>query len=152
IASAGLSVGTQVTTRGLLLGRSVVAEVNLAVRSYGLSTQAAAYLGRSAYTYYLANAVAVNTNIIVATEIGLTIAGQDTGPISVGDSIVMATQVDDAARAGVKVWKRVRADVLEADAAAGKAVIRVTSLETISDDVAKVEFDLGKKVIGESKS
>ena len=146
-AATAFSLGA----RSVVLGRAAVAEVTFAVRTYGFTTYAATYVGRSAYTYYLTHAVAVNTGVVIGADITLAIVGQDMGPISPGDVLTMVGQADDAARAGVKTWKAIQGEVKTADKATGKAVLRVSSVDSITDDVANAEFDLGRKVKGEAK-
>ncbi|MGI8425451.1 MAG: hypothetical protein ACR2M4_02415 [Actinomycetota bacterium] len=150
--AGAVGASAQVGTRGFAMTRAAAAEVMFAVRTYGFSTYAAAHMARAAYTYYLVNAVAVNTTVVLGTELVLSIAGSDMGPISPGDTITMAVQLDDAVRAGRKTWNAISAEVVELDPAAGKAVIRVTSVDPITDDVAKSTYDLGKKVKGDGKA
>jgi hypothetical protein len=156
ILSAGVSTTARVGTGLFAAGRSAAAEVMLAVRTYGFTTQAATWVGRSAWHYYLTNAVAINTHVIVGTEIALGFAGQDMGPLSLGDSLVMASQTDDAVRAGRRTWQEVTAQVEIVEDAGNVARLTVTKVEEIAEDVAKREYDLGKKVVaakpGASKS
>lgn len=148
----GVAAGYSLTARAAGVTRAVTGQITFAVRTYGFSAQAGAYIGRSAYTYYLTNAVALNTGAVVGADILLSVTGQDMGPISPGDTMTMAVRTDDAIRAGAKHWKAVRVEVGSIDAAAGTAVVRVKSAEPITEDVLKVEYEYGKKVTGQSKT
>ena len=150
VATHGMTATYALAAEGVGVGRAAFAEVTFAVRTYGFSTQAGAYVGRSAYTYYLTNAVALNTGVVVGTEIAMSVTGQDMGPMSPGDTMTMAVQADDAVRAGAKTWKAVRAEVESIDAAASTAVLRVKSADSIADDVLRAEYEFGRKVTGQS--
>jgi len=156
ILSAGFSTTARVGTGLFAAGRSAAAEVTFAVSRYGFTTQAATWVGRSGWHYYLTNAVAINTHVVVGTEIALGFSGQDMGPLSLGDSLVMASQLDDAVRAGRRTWQEVTARVVAIEDAGTVARLEVTKVEEIAEDVAKREYDLGKKVVaakpGASKS
>ncbi len=147
ILSAGLSTTARVGTGLFAAGRSAVYEVSFAVSRYGLSTQAATWVGRSAWTYYLANAVTINTHVVVGAEIALGFAGQDMGPLSLGDSLTLATQIDDAARAGRRTWQAITAEVVEIEAAGNVARLKTSKVEQITEDVARAEYDSGRKVL-----
>ena len=125
VSAGTVRLATDVGVRGIALARGAAAEMTFAVRTYGFSTQAAAYVGRSAYTYYLTNAVALNTQAIVGADIALSLSGQDMGPISPADSITMAVHTDDAVKAGSKTLKSVAAELKIGEDAAQTAVTAV---------------------------
>jgi hypothetical protein len=149
VAASALSGSVRFGTQAVTTGRAAWAEVTFAVSTYGLTPVAANYIGRSAYTYYLTNAVALNTAAVVGTELAFNFAGHEMGFVSPADSMFFATQVDDVLRAGGRGWKVVQVDILDVEKNTGKAIGRVTSVESISDDVAKAEYDLGKVLKGE---
>ena len=155
----GLNTGAQIGARGFVLGRSAAilgrsagTEIVFAVRSYGLTTQAAAYLGRSAYAYYLNNAITINTVGIIGTDVALAFTGNDMGPVSPGDTMNIAVEVDDVVKTTGRAWRAIKGEITEVDATGSKVILRVGSIDSISDDVAKADFDLGKKVIGSQKN
>lgn len=147
IVSAGLTTTARVGTGLFTAGRSAAAEVSFAVGRWGwMGAQTAQYVGRSAWTYYLTNGVAINTHVVVGSEIALSFAGQDMGPLSLGDSLVMASQIDDAVRAGRRTWQELTVTVEAIEDAGNVARLRVTKAEEIGEAVAKREYDLGKTV------
>lgn len=147
ILAVGAATTARVGTGLFAAGRSAVHEVAFAVSRYGFSTQAATWVGRSAWTYYLTNAVAINTHVVVGAEIALGFAGQDMGPMSLGDSLILATQIDDAVRAGRRSWQAITAEVVEIEAAGNVARLKVSKVEQITEDLARAEYDSGKKVL-----
>lgn len=146
LLSAGATTTARIGLGALGSGRAAVTEVAMAVTRYGFTGQAAIAIGRSAWVYYLSNAVSITTHVIVGTEVALSFTGQDMGPLSLGDSLVMASQLDDAVSAGRRTWQAVTAEVVEIEVASSVARLKVTKVEQIADDVAKLEFDLGKSV------
>lgn len=147
LAAAGVSATARVGTGLFAAGRSAFYEVSFAVSRYGFSTQAATWVGRSAWTYYLTNAVAINTHVVVGAEVALGFAGQDMGPMSLGDSLTMATQIDEAVLAGRRSWQAITAEVVEIEAAGNVARLKVSKVEQITEEVAKAEYDSGRKVL-----
>jgi len=169
-ATATVQGTTRFATGSIGLTRAAAAEVTFAVRTYGFTAQAATHVGRSAYTYYLSNAVSLNIGVVMGTELVFSMAGYDMGPVSPGDTLSVAAQMDDAAKVAIKavsfdrpvpipnsadtvgkVWKKITLEVAQVEAKAEKATVRVLAVESISDDVAKAEYDFGKKVAGEKK-
>lgn len=71
------------------VARTLAQEIHATVVSYGVSRAAAAFLGKSAWSWYCRNAIVVNVTAITAAEIGFTLTGNDPGP-NVGDGVVFA--------------------------------------------------------------
>ena len=69
------------------------------------------------------------------------------GPLSLGDSLTLATQIDDAARAGRRTWQAITAEVVEIEAAGNVARLKTSKVEQITEDVARAEYDSGRKVL-----
>jgi hypothetical protein len=132
-------------------------EIRLAVTSHGVSGAAALQLRRATYSFYLSNAVAVNSAVLVATEVTLSFAtGADMGPLSVDDTVVMAAKLESRVAnfdvpmvPGMNgVWHRVEVEITAVDNAAGIAYGNRRAVAEISEDVARTELNFGKTVIG----
>ena len=147
LASGGLTTGTTLVTGAARAGGTLAAaaarQVSFAVDTYGYSSVAATYLGRTAYTYYLAHAVEITQLGLLGTEIAINLGGGDTGGVSPGDEVSMV--VADT-RAAVKEWKLVEAEIEEVNVATKQARGRITKAVDIAEKTAKEEYDLGKKL------
>ena len=142
--TAGTAYG--IGTGGFAAANAIAGEVSFAVESFGV-VGGAGYLANSAYTFYLVNAVAVNTVVIIGTPVVVDLAGGDVGPVSPGDELVMAIHVGDEVKAGAGSWKAIRAELtaVEAEGGASRAVFRVVKSEVITEQVAQAEYGLGKE-------
>jgi hypothetical protein len=121
-------------------------QVSFAVSAYGYSPVAATYLGRAAFTYYLANAVEITTTGLTVIEIGINIGGGDTGGISPGDEVSMVVAEAKAASKAAKEWKVIEGEVEDVNLVTKQAFVRVKKVGAISEQTAKTEYDLGKKL------
>lgn len=146
LASSALKTGGTLLTGAARLGTAAAGQVRLAVSTYGYSSVAATYLGRSAYTFYLANAVEINTLGLMGAEIAFSLAGQDMGIVSPGDEMSMVVAEAKAAARGVKEWKLIKAEVQEVKLAGKQVRLRITNVANITEKTAKAEYDLGKKL------
>lgn len=147
VASSALGTGYTLVTGAARLGTAAGRQVSFAVNTYGYSTTTATYLGKTAYTYYLHNAVQINTLTLMGTDIVLTLAGQDIGPVSPGDQISMVVaDVKAGAKAAKNYWKLAEGEVQEVNLVSKQARISITNLRDIAEKTAKVEYDLGKKL------
>ena len=155
--------------------RAAKLEIQFAVTQYGVSQAAVAYLGRSAFTFYLRNAVKANTAIIVGADIVITLGGGDMGPVSPADSVDFVVKGEKAVRNAIKtgddvvvkapkvvanirrgdvldfaveekgVWYKVKAEVDTVEKAP-EIVVKVKDVKrSTSEDAAKY-FDSGKLV------
>jgi len=143
-AGTETAIGTALGA-GRLAGAGL-AEIRLAVANYGVSRAALTYLGRSALTFYLRNAVAVNTAAILGTEFALSLAGQDMGVFTSGDQLVFAVQTDKNAYAALRV------EVEEIDRSTKLVKVKRISMGTISGQEAEEIYGSGKLVHHEKAS
>ena len=132
------AVGT-VVGAGRLAGAGL-AEIRFAVAEYKVSTAALAYLGRSALTFYLRNAVTVSATTIFATEFALSMAGQDMGVVTPGDQLTFAVHTEKDAYVALRV------EVEEVDRSAQLIKVKRLSMGTISEGAAEEIYGSGKLV------
>ena len=108
-AAGGIRTASALVSSGLRTGSAIlgaaVRQVSFAVDTYGYSSVTASYLGRTAFTYYLANAVEINTAALVGTDMAINLAGGDTGGVTVGDEMSMVVADAQAIAKGSKEWK-----------------------------------------------
>ena len=78
----GYAILTGTARTGGALALGAARQVSAAVQATGYSTETALYLGRTAFTYYLANAYTINTAGLTIVEISINIGGGDTGGVS----------------------------------------------------------------------
>ena len=145
LLGAGRAIVTPVartTVAASTLARSALQEIQVAVVTYRhiSATAAIAYLGRSAWTFYLREAVSLTTIGIVGTEVVLSLAGADMGPVSQGDQLSLAVQE------GKGAWRALRVEVEEVDVAAKAVRARITRLETAAADEVADVYDGGRMI------
>ena len=167
LASAALRTGGALVTGAVRTGGALVTgaarQVSIAVTAYGYSPVAASYLGRVAFTYYLTNAYEISMSAILITEVAINLGGGDTGGVSPGDEVSMVVaetraaaqaakewtllegEVKEAAQAA-KEWKLLEGEVKEVNLATKQAIVRVKKVAAIEENLAKQEYDLGKKL------
>lgn len=149
-AAGGIRTASAVVSGGLRSGSALlgaaVRQVSFAVDTYGYSSVTASYLGRTAFTYYLANAVEINTAALVGTDMAINLAGGDTGGVTVGDEMSMVVADAQAIAKGSKEWKVIEGEVEEVDLVSKEVRLRITKVEGVSEKAAKEEYDLGRKL------
>ncbi|GAB61871.1 conserved hypothetical protein [Candidatus Jettenia caeni] len=144
----GYTLITGTVRTGSALTTAAARQVSATVNAYGYSWAAASHLGKTAYTYYLSNAIRINTASLMVTDIALTLAGQDTGPISPGDQVSMVVaDVKAGAKTARDYWKLLEGEVQEVNLTSKQAIVHITKLRDIAEKTAKVEYDLGKKLV-----
>jgi Domain of unknown function (DUF4157) len=148
LASSVLGTGGTLVTGAARLGTAAARQVSFAVNTYGYSSVAATYLGRTAFTYYRINAVQVNTLGLMGTDIAINLGGGDTGPISPGDQVSMVVADVKAVAKGAKnYWKLIEGEVQpKVNLASKEAIVRITNVGDIAEKTAKAEYDHGKKL------
>lgn len=149
LASSMLGTGGTLVTGAARLGTAAARQVSFTVNTYGYSSVAATYLGRTALTYYRINAVQINTLGLMGTDIAINLGGGDTGPISPGDQVSMVVaDVKAVAKGARNYWKLIEGEVQpEVNLASKEAIVRITNVGDIAEKTAKAEYDLGKKLI-----
>ena len=147
LGASAIRTTYQIVSEGAGIGRAAFDEVVSATTTFGFTPTAAAQIARSASAFYLQNAVAINLGALTSTQLTFEIFGQESGLFNVGDELTIAVHAEEeAARTGVGTWKAIRAEISEIDES-GRLLVRVRSVDSISEGAAQSEYDLGKKVI-----
>jgi hypothetical protein len=147
LAASAIRTAGQLAFEGASIGRVAFGEVVSVTTTFGFTETAAAQIIQSATAWYLQNAVAINLGVVTGTQLIFEIFGQESGLFNVGDEVFIAVHAEEqAARVGVGTWKAIRAEITEIDES-GRLLVRVRSVDSIGEGVAKSEYDLGKKVI-----
>jgi Domain of unknown function (DUF4157) len=147
LGASAIRTAGQLVFEGGSLGRAALNEVVSATTTFGFTPTAAAQIVRSATAWYLQNAVATNLVALTSAQLTFEIFGQESGLFNVGDELMVAVHTEEqAAQVGVEAWRAIRTEISEIDEN-GRLLVRVRSVESISEDAAKSEYDLGKKVI-----
>jgi hypothetical protein len=143
-----LAEGTAVTTAAatttvVQTGRAALSNIQFAVGKYGYSKIAVAYLGRTAWVFYLKHAVAVNTAVIFATELLLSLHGADMGPVGSGDALTFAVRIEKTG------WRVLKTRVTEVEKDFQVARVTLTGVEEITAKKADEVFDSGRLIYHE---
>lgn len=150
LASRTLGTGSAIVTStvrtGTALATAAARHVSVAVTTSASVGEAVTYLGRTAWTYYLVNAVEINTLGLLGTDIAINLGGEDTGGVSLGDEMSMVVAEAKTTARGVKEWKLIEAEVEEVNLASKQVRSRITRVINTEEKTAKAEYDLGKRL------
>ncbi len=136
-AAAGRVAAT--ATGAAALARAAALEVRVTVSTYGYSPAAALYLGRSAYTFYLINAVPISAGVVAGADIAFSLVGEDTGMFNQGDVVEFAVP---GGKAG---WQVVKAEV-SAEKTAERVVVKVSSVVDTTAENAARNYGSGRHI------
>ena len=152
LAAGTLRTGTALVTgtlrTGCALTTAAVKQISLAVAEHGYSTAAVTQLGNQAFTFSLVHAVEITTGSLAAADIAISIGGGDMGFTTPGDQISMVVaEVRAGAKGAQKYWRLLEGEIQEVNLVTTQARLRINNLTYVAEKTAKVEFDLGKKLV-----
>jgi hypothetical protein len=127
--AAPVEMALEIGAVGAALTRAACATIRFGITHYGL-IGGTAYSARQLYFFSMQNTPTVNQALLEGTDISLNLAGLDTGPVSVGDTLTFPAQI-----ARRRVWQIIDGVVEEVDAASDMVRINGRARSVTHDEV-----------------